>query len=127
MYRLEYHLVWCVKDRRAVLEGEIAADLREILRDVASHNGLGVTGMDVAPDHVHLLLDATPQHVIPDVVKALKGASARRVFSKHPDLKQQLPGGHLWHPSYFVATAGENIPTEVRRYVERHSAADEGA
>jgi len=59
-------------------------------------------------DYVYLLIDCKPQHYIPNVVKALKGVSARLLFKKHPELKKRLWGGHLWNPSYFVATVSEN-------------------
>ena len=53
-------------------------------------------------------VDCTPQHYIPDILKALKGNTARFLFKEFPGLKKKLWGGHLWNPSYFVASAGEN-------------------
>ena len=126
VYRLEYHLVWCVKYRHAVLEGEVAEGLKDILADIAAQNGLAITAMEIMPDHVHLLLGATPLHAIPDFVKALKGASARRMFLKFPQLKKRLSGGHLWNPSYFVATVSENTRAQVQRYIEEQHVAPEG-
>jgi len=36
-----------------------------------------------------------------------------------PDLKQQLYGGSLWSPSYYVGTAGNVSADTIRRYIER--------
>ena len=36
--------------------------------------------MEVMPDHVHLLIDASPQFYIPDMIKIMKGGIARRLF-----------------------------------------------
>lgn len=47
VYQLEYHLIWCVKYRHQVLVGEVADGLKEILRDIAAHNGLEVITMEV--------------------------------------------------------------------------------
>ncbi|HCU8684658.1 TPA: transposase, partial [Enterococcus faecium] len=47
-----------------------------------------------------------------------KGASARLLFKKHPELKQLLWGGHLWNPSYFVATVSENTEEQIRKYIQ---------
>ncbi|MBP1919369.1 transposase [Youngiibacter multivorans] len=44
-------------------------------------------------DYVYLLIDCKPQHYIPNVVKALKGVSARVLFKNHPELKKRLWGG----------------------------------
>lgn len=68
-------------------------------------------------DHIHLLIDCTPQHFIPDMIKALKGVSARRMFQHYPELKKKLWGGHLWNPSYFVATVSENTREQIENYI----------
>ena len=69
------------------------------------------------PDHVHLLVDCSPQHYIPTLVKVLKGNTARRLFVQHPELKQQLWDGHLWNPSYFVATVSESTAQQIEEYI----------
>jgi putative transposase len=126
VYRLEYHLVWVVKYRHSVLLDGVADDLKVILRDIAEQNSLEVVALEVMPDHVHLLLGASPQQAIPDFVKALKGASARRLFSAHPDLKKKLSGGNLWNPSYFVATVSEQTRAQIQKYIEGQHVATEG-
>lgn len=126
VYRLEYHLVWVVKYRHGVLVGGVADDLMVILRDIAEQNSLEVVALEVTPDHVHMLLGASPQQAIPDFVKALKGASARRIFSAHPELKKKLRGSNLWNPSYFIATTSEHTHTQIQRYIEEQHVAAEG-
>jgi putative transposase len=56
----------------------------------------------------------------------LKGASARRLFSAHPDLKKKLWGGNLWNPSYFVATVSEQTRAQIQKYIEGQHVATEG-
>ena len=75
--------------------------------------------METDLDHIHLLIDCSPQHYIPNMVKALKGVSARLLFKANPDIKQKLWGGHLWNPSYFIATVSENTEEQVREYIRR--------
>lgn len=123
VYQLEYHLVWATKYRHPVLVGEVADGLKDILRDIAEHNGLEIVAMEVMPDHVHLLLGANPQQAIPDFVKALKGASARRMFAAFPRLKQSHWGGKLWNPSYCVLTGSEHTRAQIQRYIEEQHVA----
>jgi len=125
-YRLEYHLVWATKYRHPVLVDEVAEGLKVALRDIAAQNELEVVALEVMPDHVHLLLSASPQQAIPDFVKALKGASARRMFANFPKLKGKLWGGHLWNPSYFVATVSEHTHAQIQKYIEEQHVAAEG-
>lgn len=50
-------------------------------------------------------------------LKVLKGNSARAIFIANPDLKKQLLGGHLWNPSYFIATVSDNTRKQVQEYI----------
>ena len=34
------------------------------------------------------------------------------------ELKKELWGGHLWNPSYFVATVSENTEEQIRKYIQ---------
>lgn len=119
VYSIQYHLVWCVKYRHDILHGQIDADLKELLKQIALDNAIEIVKMESNQDHIHLLIECTPQHYIPNIVKALKGVSARFLFKKHPALKSQLWEGHLWNPSYFVATVSENTEQQIRQYIQR--------
>ena len=69
--------------------------------------------------HIHLLVNCSPQHYIPDMIKALKGVSARLLMKEFgEELKRKLWGGHLWNPSYFVATVSENTEEQIRKYIQ---------
>ena len=52
-----------------------------------------------------------------DCYKILKGTSARHLFMFHPDLRKSLWGGHLWNPSYFVATVSDNTTAQIEEYI----------
>ena len=118
VYSIQYHIVWCVKYRRKVLTGVVEEKLEEILFNIAEENGFTIEEYNCDQDHVHLLIDCKPQHYIPNFIKALKGVSGRFIFKECPWLKDSLWGGHLWNPSYFVATVSENTQAQVRAYIQ---------
>ena len=118
VYTIQYHIVWCTKYRRKILQGEIEKTLKEIIRQIAKNNQIKIEEMETDSDHIHLLIDCSPQHYIPSMMKALKGVSARLLFKAHPEIKKQLWGGHLWNPSYFVATVSENTKEQIRVYIK---------
>ncbi|APR02733.1 transposase (plasmid) [Clostridium botulinum A2B7 92] len=74
--------------------------------------------METDKDHIHLLIECTPQHYIPNILKSLKGISARRMFQLHPELKNRLWGGHMWSPSYFALTVSKNTEEQIRKCIE---------
>lgn len=118
VYSLQYHLVWCVKYRRKVLVNEVEKSLKEIIIELCKDHEIVIEEMETDKDHIHMLISLKPQHFIPSVVKTLKGQSARRLFKLHPEIKKILWGGHLWNPSYFIATVSENTEEQVRRYIQ---------
>ena len=118
VYTIQYHIVWCTKYRHKILQGKVETSLKEIIQQIAEDNKFRIEEIETDLDHVHLLIDCSPQHYIPNMVKALKGVSARLLFKAHPEIKRQLWGGHLWNPSYFVATVSENTEEQIRAYIK---------
>ena len=119
VYSIQYHIVWCVKYRHKILNNKIETRLIELLNKIANNNGFKIITANGDLDHIHLLIECTPQHYIPDIIKALKGVSARLLMSEFGvDLKKKLWGGHLWNPSYFVATVSENTEEQIKNYIK---------
>lgn len=118
VYMLQYHLVWCTKYRKPVLCGSAEQTCKALIEESASECGVDIDAMEVMPDHIHVLVSTSPQAFIPDVVKILKGNTARRMFIRYPELKQQLYGGHLWNPSYCVMTVSDRTSEKIKAYIE---------
>ena len=121
VYAIQYHVVWCVKYRHDVLEGSVDADLKDILTTIAADQGVHISEMETDRDHIHLLIECKPQHYIPNLMKAFKGVSGRRLFERHPNLKKRLWKGHLWNPSYFVATVSDQTEEQIRQYIQKQT------
>ncbi len=118
VYSLQYHIVWCVKYRHKILEDEIESSLNNILCKIAQDNGFQIIELNINKDHVHLLISCSPQHYIPNILKSLKGVSARLLMKQYGNtLKKKLWGGHLWNPSYFIATVSENTKQQIVEYI----------
>ena len=119
VYCLHYHIVWCVKHRHKVLTPEIVEDLVQILEKIANDNDFEILELNIDKDHVHILIDCSPQHFIPDIMKAIKGVSARLLMKKHGDtLRKKLWGGHLWNPSYCAVTVSDRSREQILAYIE---------
>ena len=117
MYSLQYHIVFCTKYRRQVLTGLVKTDLEKLLYGIADEYNFTITELSVQSDHVHMLLDCKPQFYISDMVKIIKGNTARRLFIDHPELKAQLYGDHLWNPSYCAVTVSDHSHDMVKHYI----------
>ena len=119
VYSIQYHIVWCVKYRHKILTPKIEKSLIKILNKIAEDNEFSILEVNTDLDHIHLLIDCKPQHYIPNIIKALKGVSARLLMLEYKDeLKKKLWGGHLWNPSYFISTVSENTEEQIRNYIK---------
>ena len=118
VYSLQYHIVWCTKYRRQVLVDGADTDCRILLRSIAEEYRFEILAMEVMSDHIHLLVNVSPQFCIPDMIRIMKGVTARKLFLLHPQMKKKLWGGHLWNPSYCVVTVSERSREMVERYIE---------
>lgn len=122
VYAIQYHIVWCVKYRHKIITPEIENRLTEIFNKIADDNGFQILECNTDKDHIHLLINCSPQHYISDMLKALKalkGVSARILMKEYgEELRKTLWEGHLWNPSYFVATVSENTEEQIRKYIQ---------
>jgi putative transposase len=98
--------------------GGIDNEIKDYLNDLAKEYSFSIMAMEVMPDHIHILVDCKPQFFPSDMIKILKGNTARWLFMKHPELKKQLWGGHLWNPSYCIVTASDRSYDQVKRYID---------
>ena len=119
VYQTAYHVIWCPKYRKRILKGEIAEALRLAITAICIEREWPILTLEIQPDHIHLFVTIPPSQAVADAVKILKGSTARKLFVAFPALKDQLYGGHLWSPSYYVGTAGNVSAETIRHYIER--------
>lgn len=94
VYACTYHVVWCPKYRRKVLQGGIDDRLNAIIREVVVERQAEVIELEVMPDHVHLLVGCDPQFGIHRPMRLIKGRSSRLLRQEFPSLRTRLPT--LW-------------------------------
>ncbi len=112
---INYHIVFCPKYRRHLLNGDIKKRLEETINEVASENNWKIIAKEVMPDHVHLFVSADVRTMPEKVVKRFKGRSSRYLRKEFPMLLR-MPT--LWTRSYFLSTAGNVSSATIKRYIE---------
>jgi len=122
VYETSYHLVWCPKYRKKIFEQrEVRERTVQLIREISDDYGFDLTEMEIAIEHVHILLSFPPRYSIGDVVRIIKSISARQLFREFPILKRKLWSGELWEDGYFVRTVGDRMTREViEKYIDHH-------
>jgi len=116
VYSCQYHVIFCPKYRRAVLKGDVARRLRELILEKQEEYGYKVLDMEILPDHVHLLLDVNPKIGVFRIVNKIKGYTSRILRKEFPELRSRLPT--LWTHSKFISSVGTVTLEVVKKYIE---------
>ena len=128
VYDTAYHLVWCPKYRKKIFVGEEVRERAEqLIREICEDYGFEIDEMEVAEDHVHILISFPPKHSIGEVVRTIKSISARELFRVFPRLKKRLWSGELWEDGYFVRTVGDHLTRQIiDKYIKHHRDIEQG-
>jgi len=118
VYDIKYHLIWITKYRYRVLRGRVAERARDLIRQICQSRDIVIVRGAVSPDHIHLLVSATPNLSPAKLVQYIKGRSSRRLQDEFEELRKRYWGQHLWARGYFCATVGAVDEDTIRRYIE---------
>ena len=128
VYDTAYHLVWCPKYRKNIFAGkEVRERAGQLIWEICEEYGFGIEEMEVAEDHVHILISFPPKHSIGEVVRIIKSISARELFRVFPRLKKRLWSGELWEDGYFARTVGDRLTRQIiDKYIKHHRDIEQG-
>lgn len=115
---LKVHLVWIPKYRKAVLTGEIAIRVRDLLRQIAAEHELEIVSGKVARDHVHLFISYRANQQVSQIMQWLKGISSRVLLQEYPVLRKKFWGRHLWARGYLAVSSGTITDEMIRQYID---------
>ena len=125
VYDTKYHLVWAPKYRRWIVRADIRQRVAELFRDIAEDFGFEISEMEVAKDHVHILLSFPPKYSIAKVVGILKSIATSRLLRAFPELKHPRRKQEFWEDGYFARTVGDQVTAEVvKQYIRSHQHAE---
>ena len=122
VYELHYHFVFTTKYRKPVLRGEVAVEVRDLIRQICRSHDIDILAGHVRPDHVHLLL-SVPPHLAPSrVMQAIKGKTSHHLLMDRRKLREEFWGRHLWARGYFVCSSGNVTDEMIQEYIRTQGA-----
>ena len=123
---LMYHIVFPAKYRRAVIDSEVDAKIKEICLDIEKRYEMKFIEIGTDSDHVHFLVQSVPMYSVTKIVRMIKSLTAREVFRDCPQVKKQLWGGEFWSDGYFASTVGKHGDEGmIANYVKKQGGAYE--
>lgn len=118
VFRLNYHLIMCIKYRKKVLDDVISDRLRAIFENICKSYNIVLVEWEHDIDHIHCLIEGHPNTEMSKFINAYKSASSRLIKKEFPAIRNQLWKEHFWSQSFCLITVG-GAPLEVlKRYIQ---------
>jgi putative transposase len=100
------------------LTESVEVSLVEVCKNIESRYEINFIEIGADLNHVHYLLQSVPMLSVKTIVQTIKSITAKELFRLHPEVKQQLWGGHFWSSGYYVNTVGQYANEEViQKYI----------
>lgn len=120
IYQLHVHVVWSTKYRYATLRGDIQLRCRDLIKQTCDTLDVQILKGVVSKDHIHLHLSYPPKLCVSDLVKRLKGRSAKILLQEFSELRRRYYGGHLWGIGYGAWSTGNITDEMIQMYLDHH-------
>ncbi len=116
---LKCHLVLTTKYRRKVLTDPMLSRLEEIFKNLMEKWEGRLVEFNGERDHVHLLLQYTPQTEPSKLINNLKTVSSRYLRKEFVDEVEKVYGQDVfWTNGYFIASCGGVTVEQLKKYIE---------
>ena len=116
IYSCQYHVIFCPKYRRPVLEEPIQQRLKELILEKQSSYKYNIIELETMPNHVHILIDVNPKLGVHKCISKIKGYTSNILRKEFPQLITKLPT--LWTRSCFISTVGTVSLEVVKKYIK---------
>lgn len=118
-YSLIYHLVLVVKYRKPCIDNDIAQLIKEKTAFILKENKGSLIEANSDKNHIHLLIETSPDNNLAKLVGAIKGITSRCIRKKYQTkISHYLWGNSFWSDSYFIASAGGASIDTLKQYIE---------
>jgi len=115
-----YHLVFPAKYRRVVFDSHVDEVVKGVCLEIEKRYEVKFLEIGTDRSHAHFLVQSVSTYSVMKIVTMIKSITAREVFKRCPEVKEQLWGGEFWTDGYFVSTVGKHGNEDmIRDYVKK--------
>lgn len=114
-YLLQFHFGWACYKKQNLLTKESIDHLKECLEKNCESKEISIIESEIKSNYVYLVLDCQPKHIIPDLLKSLKGSSARYLMKQDSHIVEVGSNG-VWDALNIIGTDA-SVLEELKNYV----------
>jgi len=113
-----HHLEWCTKYRYRMFRNETFREYcKDILYMIARRHGIVILELAVMEEHVHAVVQLSPNMSQSRAIQLLKGASSHELFLMIPNFRLRYPKGNFWSKGNFKDSVGRQTTEGAKKYV----------
>lgn len=120
-FLLRYHLILVCKYRRRILSANnISSDIKTLATQISDSHNIYIHYMEADKDHLHLMIETTPNINLSDFVRTLKSYTTYHIWEKYtPYLSKCFWNERtFWSDGYFISSIGEVSSDTLKHYIE---------
>jgi putative transposase len=112
--RLNYHIVFCTKDRRPFILPEVMPRLAEYIGGIIRETEGSMIAANGTEDHIHIATLVSPKLALSDFVRTIKTNSSKWIHQTFPEML-----AFAWQDGYSAFTVSHSALAEVAAYIRR--------
>jgi putative transposase len=114
-------MIFVCKYRRKLLVSDMGDQVKQLLRDIAEENDVGIVKMETDKDHVHLLVSYNPTQSVLQIVRLLKQVSTYRLWRQNGNAERLMRcfwrEQTFWSDGYFASSIGNASKATIEQYI----------
>jgi len=119
-FLIKLHVVLVTKYRKSLISGSLDSDIKIWCSSICASLNCPVDVVETDKNHIHLLVDLTPELSVSTLIKEIKRQSTYDIWKKYSFfLKQHFwKEKTFWSDGYFVCSTGDASTETIRNYIE---------
>ena len=119
-------MVFVLKYRKKLLLEKIPIEyVKGLLNGIGERYWFKFDAIGMEEDHLHIVVGAAPRHAPSEVMQIIKSITARMIFKRFREIKQELWGAEFWSDGGHIDTVSDHGGLEkIKKYVEEQGRSD---
>lgn len=112
-------MVFVLKYRKSLLLSKVPLKyLKELLVGIGERYWFNFEAIGVEENHFHIVVGAAPRYSPSNIMQIIKSISAKMIFKRFKEIKNELWGGEFWSDGGHIDTVSEFGGLEkIKKYV----------
>ena len=111
--QLYYHVVFVVQGRKNLIKPEWKDELYKYITGITNNKKQTLMIINGMPDHIHILIGATPDISLSDLLRDIKANSSRYINQNN-----RVKGKFEWQKGFGAFTVGYTQVQQVANYIK---------